>query len=138
MEYLVGAALALVVCLSAGAAGFDKDRSFYPVILIVIASYYLLFAAMAESQQAFLVELVVFSAFLAVAMLGSRRWQLLVALGLIAHGLYDIAHVGLVDNPGVPSWWGEFCLSFDFVAGSYLAVLVALRRRRQQGQDVAA
>ena len=46
MEYLVGAALALVVCLSAGAAGFDRDRSFYPVILIVIASYYLLFAVL--------------------------------------------------------------------------------------------
>jgi len=47
MDYLIGFILALEVGISANAAGFDKDRSFYATILVVIASYYLLFAAMA-------------------------------------------------------------------------------------------
>ncbi|MBK7846459.1 MAG: hypothetical protein IPJ73_03350 [Zoogloea sp.] len=53
MDYLIGFILALEVGISANAAGFDKDRSFYATILVVIASYYLLFAAMAGSASAF-------------------------------------------------------------------------------------
>ena len=38
MEYLVGVVLGLVVGGFAAAGGFDRDRSFYPTVLIVIAS----------------------------------------------------------------------------------------------------
>jgi hypothetical protein len=130
IEHLAGGLLALLVGLSASAVGFDRDRSFYPVILIVVASYYVLFAVISGSHNAFLFELCVFVAFLAVAVVGSKRWPLFVAAGLIAHGLYDIFHSHIVDNPGVPSWWRGFCLSFDFAAGAYLIGLTALRRRR--------
>ena len=40
----------------ASVIGFDKERSFYPVVLIVIATYYILFAAMAKSTDALLAE----------------------------------------------------------------------------------
>lgn len=130
-EYLIGSLLALGVGLSASSLGFDRDRSFYPVILIVIASYYMLFAAIAGSNGAFLSELLVFLVFLALAVIGAKRWPLLIAVGLIAHGIYDIFHIHVVDNPGVPSWWRGFCLAFDFLAGAYLIGLHALRRSRE-------
>jgi hypothetical protein len=38
MEYLIGVGLALAVCAFAMAAGFDRDRVFYPTMLIVIAA----------------------------------------------------------------------------------------------------
>jgi hypothetical protein len=41
MAYLVGVFLALGVAVFTRLAGFDRDR-FYPTILVVIASYYLL------------------------------------------------------------------------------------------------
>ena len=41
MEYLIGAGLALVVCAFARLAGFDRDRVFYPMMLTVIATYYI-------------------------------------------------------------------------------------------------
>ena len=44
MEYLIGVLLALAVAGIGAGIGFDRDRSFAPVVLIVIASYYVLFA----------------------------------------------------------------------------------------------
>jgi hypothetical protein len=49
MEYLIGLILATVVASLAKVIGFDKERAFYPTVLIVIASYYVLFAAVATS-----------------------------------------------------------------------------------------
>ncbi len=46
MELLIGTGLALVVGAFATVAGYDRDRSFYPTVLIVVASYYDLFAIM--------------------------------------------------------------------------------------------
>ena len=44
MDYAIGAALAVAVGLFAALSGFDRDRAFYPTVLIVVAHYYLLFA----------------------------------------------------------------------------------------------
>ena len=40
MAVLVGALLAFAVGLLATAIGLDRDRAFYPIVTIVIASYY--------------------------------------------------------------------------------------------------
>jgi hypothetical protein len=56
MSYLIGVILALAVCVSAPLIGLSRDRAFYPTMLIVIASYYVLFAVMGGSTQAPLVE----------------------------------------------------------------------------------
>ena len=46
MEYLIGVILALAIGFFATAVGFDRSRVFYPVVMIVIATYYALFALM--------------------------------------------------------------------------------------------
>ena len=56
MDYLIGVALALGVSVFAALAGFDRDRAFYPTLLVVIASYYVLFGAMSGSVLAILVD----------------------------------------------------------------------------------
>jgi hypothetical protein len=38
MEYLIGLILSLAVAGSAAAIGFDRERAFYPTVLIVISS----------------------------------------------------------------------------------------------------
>ncbi len=70
MEYLAGIIIALVVSLFASLVGFDKERSFYPTVLVVIASYYGLFAVMGGSVQAALSESVVMAVFLGATVLG--------------------------------------------------------------------
>ena len=51
MEYLIGVILSLAVAGFAAVVGFDRERAFYPTVLIVVASYYILFAAMGASGR---------------------------------------------------------------------------------------
>jgi hypothetical protein len=127
MDYAIGIGLALVVSGWAALVGFDRDRVFYPTLLVVIALYYVLFAVMSGSVHAILVESAVMTAFAAVAVLGFRRKLWIVAAALAGHGVFDAVHGALVTNPGVPVWWPAFCLAFDVTAAS--AMLVLLRRR---------
>ena len=135
MDYLAGFVIAMIVAVSASAAGFDRDRSFYATVLVVIASYYLLFAAMAGSVRVFALEFGPFLGFAILALLGARRWPVLVAVGLLGHGLFDLLHGHLLSNPGVPAWWPGFCLGYDLAAGGYLLVL-QFRRRGSARQTV--
>src|SRR5262249_58832583 len=54
--YVVGIVLSIGVAVFARWVGFDRERAFYPTVLIVIASYYVLFAAMIGSLQTVLSE----------------------------------------------------------------------------------
>ena len=121
MEYVVGVLLGFAVPLFARAVGFDRDRSFYTVVLVVTASYYDLYAVMGGSTHALLSELVATAAFIILSAVGFRRNLWLVVIGLLAHGVFDIVHGRLIEDPGVPLWWPMFCLMFDIAAGAYLA-----------------
>ncbi len=127
MEYLIGAVLAAVVCAFAMLSGFDRDRVFYPTLLIVIATYYILFAAMAGSTSALTIEGLAAGAFLVLAVMGFRKNLWLIVAALAGHGVFDFFHHLAIRNPGVPEWWPGFCLSFDVLAGGFLAVLLTRR-----------
>jgi len=51
MEYFIGFFLALGISIGATAIGFDRERSFYPTVLMVIALLYALFAIMAAQHM---------------------------------------------------------------------------------------
>jgi len=121
MEYLIGVTLALAVAGFAAVVGFDRDRAFYPTVLIVIAAYYVLFAAMDPSRRALLVEIAVACGFVLFAVLGFKRNLLLVAAAIAGHGVFDFVHHLFIDNPGVPRWWAGFCGSIDVALGVLLA-----------------
>jgi hypothetical protein len=65
--------LSLAVAGSAAVVGFDRERAFYPTVLIVIASYYVLFAVMGASRRTLIIEIVIAGGFFLVAVLGFRR-----------------------------------------------------------------
>jgi hypothetical protein len=129
MEYLVGVGLALAVCVFAMIAGFDRDRAFYSTLLMVVASYYILFAVMGSSTPALVLESLMAGGFFVLAVAGFKKSLWLIAGGLAGHGVFDFFHHRFVQNPGVPGWWPGFCLSFDVLAGGFLAM--QLMRRRQ-------
>jgi Protein of unknown function (DUF3703) len=127
MEYLVGVALALGAGVFTTIAGFDRDRSLYPVILLVIASYYILFAIIGDGA-ALGWETGIFAAFAIAATAGFRTNLWIVVVAMIGHGLLDWYRDQLIDNAGVPGWWPMFCLSFDGAAGAYLAWRLLARK----------
>jgi hypothetical protein len=102
MEYLIGLILSLGVAGSAAAIGFDRERAFYPTVLIVIASYYVLFAAMEASRRTLIIEIIVAGGFLLVAVLSFRKNFWLIVAALIGHGIFDFIHRFFIDNPSVP------------------------------------
>jgi hypothetical protein len=118
---VVGALLAFAVGLFATGIGLDRDRAFYPVVAIVIASYYALFAVMGASTHALVLESLVGTVFLAAAVSGFKSSLWLVVAALAAHGIFDLGHGTVISNPGVPSWWPHFCLAFDVTLAAYLA-----------------
>jgi hypothetical protein len=128
MEYLIGLFLSLGVAGLAVIIGLDRERAFYPTVLIVIASYYVFFAVMAGSGRALVIEVAVASGFLLLAIIGYKRSLWLVAIALVGHGTFDVVHHLLIENPGVPHWWPGFCLVFDVILGGLLAVCLLSRR----------
>jgi hypothetical protein len=127
MEYLIGVGLAVVVCAFATLVGFDRDRVFYPTMLTVIATYYILFAVMGSSMPALAWESVIAGAFLALAVAGFKKNLWLIVAALVGHGVFDVFHHLFIQNPALPVWWPGFCLSFDVLAGGFLAMLLMRR-----------
>jgi hypothetical protein len=124
MEFLVGITLALVVSLSATMVGLDRDRGFYPVVLVVSASCYDLFAVMGGSTQVLSLETLAVVMFIAASLVGFKTSLWLVVTALVGHGVFDFVHSHLIVNPGVPIWWPKFCLGYDLMAASYLGWLL--------------
>jgi hypothetical protein len=130
IEYLIGLILSLAVAGLAAITGFDRERSFYPTVLIIVASYYVLFAVMGASGRTLTIETAVASAFLLVAVLGFKRNLWWVATAIAGHGVFDFFHHLWIDNPGVPRWWPGFCLAFDVSLAVWLATQQYLASRR--------
>jgi len=124
LAYLVGAVLAFAVGVLATIVGLDRDRAFYPTVMVVIGSYYALFAVMGGSTHALLIEAAVATVFLAAALVGFKHSLWLVVAALATHSILDVFHGRLIANPGVPVWWPAFCLAYDGVAAGYLAFLL--------------
>jgi hypothetical protein len=132
MEYVIGVILALAISFIFGTVvGFDRNRAFYPVVMIVIASYYALFALMGGSLHALGLECVFIAGFVLTSVLGFKLNLWWVAGALFAHGVFDFFHGHLISNPGVPVWWPGWCLAYDVTAAGYLSWLL----RRSKGPE---
>lgn len=120
MAYLIGVVLSLAVAGSVRLIGLDRGRAFYPTVMIVIASYYVLFAAMGASSRTLVVEIVVAGGFSLLAVLGFKKSFWVVAAAMVGHGVFDFVHHFFINNPGMPHWWPGFCGAFDVVFGGLL------------------
>jgi hypothetical protein len=124
LPYVVGFVLSIGVAFFARLVGFDRDRAFYPTVLIVIASYYVLFAAMTGSIQTVILESAVMTLFAIAAVAGFKGSAWIIVGALAAHGLQDAVHGHIIANAGVPAWWPAWCLAYDVGAAGALAWLL--------------
>ena len=127
MPYVIGVVLAAVVAVFARCVRLDRDRAFYPTVMIVIASYYVLFAVMSGSTETVVIESVVMALFAAAAVAGFRSSAWIVVAALAGHGVFDAVHGQFIDNTGMPAWWPAWCLSYDVGAAAGLAWLLRHR-----------
>jgi hypothetical protein len=133
MALFIGTLLALASCTLGRLAGLDRDRAFYPVMMIVIASYYCLFAALDGAPEVLAADTAVAMGFILAAIIGFRTSPWLIVAALATHGLMDMVHHLMIDNRGVPGWWPSFCAAFDLTAALWLGWTTG-RRRNSAGR----
>jgi Protein of unknown function (DUF3703) len=138
MPVVLGGLMALGVAGFAAAVGFDRTRAFYPMTLIVIASYDVLFAVMQGAGDALLAALLFLSAFTGAAVVGFKKNLWIVVVALIAHAALDVVHESLVSNPGTPPWWPAFCMAYDVVAAACLVLLILPAPRSHVARELDA
>ena len=102
MEYVIGVILGLAVAGFATVVGFDRDRAFYPTVLIVTAFYYVLFAVMGAPARTIGIEIAIASAFTLIAVLGYKTNPWFIVAAFMGHGIMDFVHHSFVQNAGVP------------------------------------
>lgn len=135
MEYVIGLLLGIIVALMGFVLQYDRDRSYYPTLLMVIASGYILFGAMSGSLETTIIESLIALVFIGIAIYGSRTTRRIVAVGILLHGLFDIVHAEFIVNTGVPEWWYGACMAFDVVVGLWLLVLDTVTDRGKSTQE---
>jgi hypothetical protein len=59
---------------------------------------------------------------MALATLGVWRSPLFLAVGYLAHGLWDLAHHQKGIPTRVTAWWPPFCLAYDWVMAGALCL----------------
>ena len=127
LPYVIGIVASVGVAAFARLVGLDRDRAFYPTVLIVVASYYLLFAVISGSVHTMLMESAVMVLFVAAAVVGFKSSIWIVVVGLAAHGCMDAVHSAFIANSGMPVWWPAWCQSYDVGAAAVLGWLVRNR-----------
>jgi len=124
MPFVIGIVLSMGVALFGRYVGFDRDRAFYPTVMIVIASYYVLFAAMSGSVETVVIESVVMMPFVAAAVAGFKSSPWIVVAALAGHGVFDAVHGYVIENTGMPAWWPAWCFAYDVGAAAGLGWLL--------------
>jgi hypothetical protein len=105
------------------------EQIFYAVFLIMIAAFYLAFAAyFGVATTAWQAETAAVVAFVAIALLGARLPVALI-VGYSLHGLWDLLHelqahgtysiFGSGQLTAIPLAYGVFCTAFDFSMAAY-------------------
>jgi hypothetical protein len=104
------------------------EQIFWASFLLVIAAFYLSFAAYFEaSTNAWQTEIVGVAVFLVFAV-GGLFSRSAIAVGYVMHGLWDLSHclsgssLAGLSMPETPFGYGLFCSSYDFVVAYYLMI----------------
>jgi hypothetical protein len=104
------------------------EQIFWASFLVVIAAFYLSFAAFFEaSTLAWKTEIVVVVVFLVCALAG-LFFRSAIAVGYVLHGLWDLAHclsgssLAGLSITETPLGYGIFCSTFDFTVACYLMI----------------
>jgi hypothetical protein len=104
------------------------EQIFYAMFLVMVAAFYLAFAAYFGVASAWQVETAVVITFVAIGLLGVR-FPLALIVGYSLHGLWDLLHELQAHGaysafvPGkltaIPLAYGFFCAAFDFSMAAY-------------------
>ena len=104
------------------------EQIFWTSFLVVIAAFYLSFAAyFGASTHAWRTEVSGVAVFLVFAV-GGLFLRSAIAVGYVMHGIWDLSHclsgssLAGLSITDIPLGYGIFCSSYDFIVASYLMI----------------
>lgn len=102
------------------------DGLTWPLFLVSLPIYYMLFGVLAWDGSAVLNELLYGLPFIAIGLLvwkmNSKMALYIIAAGWLCHGFYDFYHDAFFVNPGVFNWYPAFCALVDVSVAMYLLI----------------
>jgi uncharacterized protein DUF6010 len=116
------------ICIARKIFAPKAQQIFFAMFLIMIATFYLAFAAYFGVATAWRLETAVVVVFAAIGLVGARVLFVLI-VGYFLHGLWDLLHelqahgAYSAFKPGqltaIPLAYGVFCVAFDFCVAAY-------------------
>ncbi len=132
---IIGILGAIGLVLVARSLAPRRELLVYGVGLGITAVAYVVFALQRGAPARHLgLELVGAALFGSAAILGTRRWPALLAVGWTAHVAWDLLLHQASGPAFAPVWYPWFCVGFDLPIGGYIAGLVRTTRDEAPGR----
>ena len=122
------------VAISKKVFSAKAEQIFFGLFLVPIAGFYLAFTAYFGNEGAWRLEAGAVAVFAVLGILGSRM-PVVLMLGYVLHGLWDLLHelhahagedFGTSTGTEIPLAYGAFCATYDWCVAAYFYT-----RRRQ-------
>ncbi len=125
IEAISGLVVAIVIIiLSRVLVKYFTVKLFAAANLIAIALIYVGFSLKDNPAGWIALECCVALIFFFMALIGYTKNNVLIALGIILHGAWDILHHnGFFIDTSIPVYWPTFCLVIDIVDGVYFWII---------------
>lgn len=121
---LIGAGLALMAGAVLWSGIVPHPFDFHAVLLAAIAAVYVGFALTDGRLRLVFLETGAAVGFLALVLVGLVGSPMLLALGFMLHGFWDLMHHpkrGIETR--LPEWYPPFCAAYDFVHAAFFLLL---------------
>ena len=114
----------MIIVLSRLLSKYFTTKLFAATILVAIAFIYVGFALKDNPASLIILEAVIALTLYFVAIIGYTRNNLLIAYGIIFHGVWDIFHYqGFFIGTEIPDYWPSFCFIIDVIDGVYFLMI---------------
>lgn len=131
VETILGivAAVAIIIIYRVLSKYFTA-KLFAATLLVAIAFIYVGFSLKDNPVSLIILEIGVALILYFLAIIGYTRNSLLIAYGIMFHGLWDIFHHnGFLIGTDIPDYWPSFCFIIDIIDGLYFLIIF---KRQQQ------
>jgi len=126
------AAAVIIIILAQILSRYFELRIIATTILVAIAFIYVGYALKDNRVSSIVLESTFAMALYFLAIIGDKKNKLLIAYGIILHGIWDIFHHnGFLIGTDVPVYWPSFCFIIDIIDGIYFYIVF----KRQRDMD---
>jgi len=123
----------LIIFISQALSKHFTSKLVAVTILVAIAFIYVGFSLKDNPVELIILEVLVALILYFMAIVGYKRNNSLIAIGIILHGIWDIIHHNaFLINTDVPAYWPSFCMTIDIIDGIYFLVIFQKQKRTKQ------